>query len=770
MKTTLTLPVKGMDCASCASIISRSVAKLPGVTQSDVNIATEKATLTFDNDKISLDQISKKVTDLGYSLVTGEESKSGMSRDMGHDMSQMGHDHGLDPLKKDKLERLEKQRQVITFVLPLSLLIFFLMMWGIAADFFKSLPPFFLPMKMFNLVSMILSAIVLFGFGRDFTSAVGRFVRTKTANMDTLIGIGTLAAFFYSTFVFLFPETVARYGLAETTYFDVVIVVIGFILFGKYLEARSKIKTGEAIEKLVMLQAKTALVERNGKEVEIAIEMVKLGDVIIVKPGAKIPVDGIIKEGKSSIDESFVTGEAMPVDKKMGDEVIGGTINKQGAFKFKATKVGSDTLLAHIIKMVEEAQGSKAPIERIADQISAIFVPVVLVLAVITLIVWLGVGSIYISFSQALAFGLSSFVGILVIACPCALGLATPTAIIVGVGKGAENGILIKDAESLEKLHSVTTVVMDKTGTLTKGEPEVVDVVGDSEMDDTEILTIAASLEKQSEHPLAQAILKFAEQKGVKTKTISNFNSIEGKGIRGDYEKETYYIGNATLLKERKAIYNADLVSQFTKEGKTPVFLIKGKKLLASIYIADTLKESAVLAVKDLHKLGLKVIMLTGDDENTARFIGSLAGVDDVFAQVLPGEKADKIKVLKDKGQIVAMIGDGVNDAPALALSDVGIAMGTGTDVAIESANITLLHGDLSKLVKAIRLSKNTMRTIKQNLFWAFIYNVVGIPIAAGALYPFFGILLNPVFAGAAMALSSVSVVTNSLGLKRSKI
>lgn len=770
MKKSITLPVQGMDCASCASIISRSVAKLPGVTQSDVNIATEKATLTYDTDTISLEQISKKVTDLGYSLVTGEGSKTEMSHDMGHDMSQMRHDHGLDPLKKDKLERLEKQRQAITFVLPLSLLIFFLMMWGIAADFFKSLPPFFLPMKMFNLISMILSAIVLFGFGKDFINAVGRFVRTKTANMDTLIGIGTLAAFIYSAFVFLFPETITRFGLAETTYFDVVIVVIGFILFGKYLEARSKIKTGEAIEKLVMLQAKTALVERNGKEVEIAIEMVKLGDMIIVKPGAKIPVDGVIKEGKSSIDESFVTGEAMPVDKKAGDEVIGGTINKQGFFKFKATKVGSDTLLAHIIKMVEEAQGSKAPIERIADQISAIFVPVVLVLAVITLIVWLGVGSIYIPFSQALAFGLSSFVGILVIACPCALGLATPTAIIVGVGKGAENGILIKDAESLEKLHSVTTVVMDKTGTLTKGEPEVVDIVGDSVMDDTEILTIAASLEKQSEHPLAQAILKYAEERKVKTKTITNFSSIEGKGIKGDCEKETYYIGNATLLKERKAVYDADLVSQFTKEGKTPVFLIKGKKLLASIYIADTLKESAVLAVKDLHKLGLKVIMLTGDDENTARFIGSLAGVDDVFAQVLPGEKADKIKVLKEKKEIVAMIGDGVNDAPALALSDVGIAMGTGTDVAIESANITLLHGDLSKLVKAIRLSKNTMRTIKQNLFWAFIYNVIGIPVAAGALYPLFGILLNPVFAGAAMALSSVSVVTNSLRLKRSKI
>lgn len=768
MKTSVTLPVQGMDCASCASIISRSVAKLPGVTQSDVNIATEKATLTFDSDKISLGEISKKVTDLGYTLVIGNE-KMDMSMP-GMDHTAMVHDHGLDPLKKDKLERLEKQRQAVTFVLPISLFIFVLMMWGIAADFFKSLPPFFLPMKMFNLLSLILSSIVLFGFGRDFIVAIGRFVKTKTANMDTLIGIGTLTAYIYSAFVFLFPETVLSFGLLETTYFDVVIVVIGFILFGKYLEARSKIKTGEAIEKLVLLQAKTALVERDGLEVEVPAQMVMIGDIVIVKPGAKIPVDGTIKDGRSSIDESFITGESMPVDKKEGDEVIGGTINKQGAFKFTATKVGSDTLLAHIIKMVEDAQGSKAPIERIADQISAVFVPVVLVLAIITLLVWLIVGSVYLPFSQSLAFGLSSFVGILVIACPCALGLATPTAIIVGVGKGAENGILIKDAESLEKLHSVTTIVMDKTGTLTKGEPQVVNFINHSEQSDEVILTLVASLEKQSEHPLATAIIKYAKSRNIEPKKITGFLNIEGEGVRGDIAKETYYLGNAKLLKERKAKYDETIVNQYTKEGKTPVFLIRGKSLLASIFIADVLKDSAVIAVNDLHKLGLKVIMLTGDNENTARFIASQAGVDDVFAEVLPGEKADKIKSLKEKGQSVAMIGDGVNDAPALALADVGIAMGTGTDVAIESANITLLQGDLSKLVKAIRLSKKTMNTIRQNLFWAFIYNIIGIPVAAGALYPFFGILLNPVFAGAAMALSSVSVVTNSLRLKHTTI
>lgn len=714
MKKTVTLPIKGMDCASCASIISRSVAKLPGVSQSDVNIATEKGTFTFEQGKISINQISDKISKLGYKLVL--ENVQDYS------------------LKQEKLIRLERQRKVVLTVMPLSVITFAIMIFGIITG---------MPMGALNNVFGIIAAIVLLFFGQEFLKAIPRYITTHNANMDTLIGIGTVTAFVYSAL---------NIGKSDTSYFDVVIVVIGFILFGKYLEARSKLKTGEAIEKLILLQAKTALVERNGKILEVATEMVQKNDLVIVKPGGKIPVDGIIKLGTTSINESFITGESMPIDKKVGDKVIGGTINKQGSIKFLATNVGSDTLLAHIIKMVEDAQGSKAPIERIADQISAIFVPAILLISLATLLLWYFLGY------PSLA--LSNFVAVLVIACPCALGLATPTAIIVGVGKGAENGILIKDAESLEKLHSVTTVVMDKTGTLTKGQPEVVDFINHSKLTDKDILGIAYSLEKNSEHPLAAAVIKYALENKAPLLKITKFTNLEGQGIKGNIKDKTYFLGKSKVSVNDK----------YTKEGKTPVFLTSDNLLLASFYIADVLKDSAITAVNDLHSLGLRVIMLTGDNQNTGNFIGKLAGVDEVIAEVLPSQKADVIKKFKDKKEVVAMIGDGVNDAPALALADVGIAMGTGTDIAIESSNITLIHGDLAKLVKAIRLSKNTMGTIKQNLFWAFIYNIIGIPVAAGILYPMFGILLNPIFAGAAMALSSVSVVTNSLRLKSAKL
>jgi Cu2+-exporting ATPase/Cu+-exporting ATPase len=756
MKTNITLPVRGMDCASCANIIGRGLIKLPGVEKADVNIATERASIAFDDEKINVVQMQEKVKGLGYELVTEEPISP---------MPMAGHDH----MKMEKAAKLEKDRQSVLFAFPIALTIFILMMWNITAKYLP-LPPFFLPMKLFDLVSLILSTIVLFGFGQAFIGAVPRFVKTKAANMDTLIGIGTLAAYFYSAFVYFFSETVKKVGLAETTYFDVVIVVIGFILLGKYLEARSKVKTGEAIEKLGKLAAKTALVIRHGKQMEIAIEEVVVGDILIVKPGTKIPVDGKVIEGASSIDESMVTGESIPIDKKEGDNLIGGTINKQGVLKMSATKVGSDTLLSQIIKMVESAQGSKAPIERIADQISAYFVPAVLVISVLTLLVWITVGSIFLPLSQAVAFGLSSFVGILVIACPCALGLATPTAIIVAVGKGAENGILIKDAESLEKLHSVNTVVMDKTGTLTKGEPEVVNIVPTEGGSDQQLMTLLSSLEANSEHPLAKAVIAKAEQLQIKPLPVKNFAIEQGRGLKGQIKKEIYYAGNITYMKQLKIkIVDGDN-ERYTKEGKTPVYLARSKRYLGAVYIADTLKETAVEAVKQLHALKLKVVMLTGDNANTAKFIADLAGVDEVIAQVLPDEKAARINEEKAAGRRVAMIGDGVNDAPALATADVGIAMGTGTDVAIESANITLLHGDLTKLVRAIRLSKKTMSTIRQNLFWAFIYNVLGIPLAAGVFYPIFGILLNPVFAGAAMALSSVSVVTNSLRLKGAKL
>ena len=510
------------------------------------------------------------------------------------------------------------------------------------------------------------------------------------------------------------------------------------------------------------LGAKTALVERAGQEMEINISDVQVGDIVIVKPGAKIPVDGKIIEGFTSIDESAITGEAIPVDRTIGELVTSGTINKQGYIKFKAEKVGSDTLLAQIISMVESAQGSKAPIEKMADKISAIFVPTVLILSATSFLVWLAFGN--------LSLAISAFVGILVIACPCALGLATPTAIIVGVGKGAQNGILVKDASVLEKLHSIDTVVFDKTGTITKGKPQVSQVINTSELNKTESLSILASLEKQSGHPLAQAISDYAKENKIKTHTIQHFKEIPGKGVSGQYKTKHFLAGNLTLLKEHKIEFDADKIKGYTTQGMTPIFLFTDRKLQSITLISDTLKEESIEAISNLHRLGIKTIMLTGDDANTASFIGKLAGIDRIYSQVLPTEKAKIIKSLTKEGSKVAMVGDGINDAPALAEAEVGIAMSTGTDIAIESAGITLLHGDLSKVTQAIKLSKSTMNTIRQNLFWAFFYNVIGIPIAAGLLYPLFGLILNPAIAGAAMAFSSVSVVTNSLRLKSAKI
>ncbi len=503
---------------------------------------------------------------------------------------------------------------------------------------------------------------------------------------------------------------------------------------------------------------------------EIPVGDVKHGDLIIVKPGAKIPVDGIITDGSSFIDESMVTGEPMPAQKKIGDSVVAGTMNTNGSFTFTATKVGSETLLAQIIKMVAEAQGSKAPIQALADKISSVFVPITLVIAFATLGAWLLIGTATLGFSQALSFGLVSFVGVLVIACPCALGLATPTAIIVGVGKGAKEGILIKDAATLEKLHKVNTVVVDKTGTITIGRPTLVDIQNLSNLKDDELVSILASLEKKSEHPIAHAIVSYAQNKSIVIKDVSGFEGIQGKGLKGSIDGNEYFVGNVKLIQDLAVVFDVSKVEQFTAQGKTPVILATKEKVLGFVMVADEIKAESKQAVTDLHKLGIKVVMLTGDDEKAAKYIASLVGIDDVVAHVLPQDKLAKIKELQSQGKVVAMAGDGVNDAPALAQADVGIAMGTGTDVAIESAGITLLGGDISKLVKAIRLSKMTMRGIKQNLFWAFIYNIIGIPLAAGLFYPIFGWLLNPVFAGLAMAFSSVSVVSNSLRIKVKKL
>lgn len=771
MNTPKTYKVKGMHCASCAGIIEKTFKKTEGVQSVEVNYGTETAKVVFDHTKTNPHYLSEKIEKLGYSLVVPEDTTIAMDASkMGMSANEHAAHLGLNQSKKEKLAEVADMRTKVISAIPLAIFAAFVMGWDILAQYSVVGEMSYTIKEFFHHLLPIFATYILFVVGKPYLLGFYRFLRYGKANMDTLIGIGTVAAFLYSFAVSAFEDVLKPFINVEYQYYDVTIVVITFIALGKYLEARSKIKTGDAIEKLLNLQAKTALVVRDGKEIEISVNEVKHGDFIIVKPGAKIPVDGVITEGSSFIDESMVTGEPMPAQKKTGDGVVSGTINTSGSFTFKATKVGSETLLAQIIKMVEDAQGSKAPIQALADKISAIFVPIVLVIAFLTLGAWLIIGSQYLGFSQALSFGLVSFVGILVIACPCALGLATPTAIIVGVGKGAKEGILIKDAATLEKLHKVNTVVVDKTGTITKGKPTLVDIQNLSDLKDDELVSILASLEKKSEHPIAHAIANYAEEKKIPTSDISNFEGLQGKGLKGIVKGTEYFVGNAELVSDLKVPFDASKLNEFTSQGKTPVILATKEKVFGFVMVADEIKAESVEAVKNLHTLGIKVVMLTGDDEKAAKYIASLVGIDDVVAHVLPEDKLKKIKELQLQGRVVAMAGDGVNDAPALAQADVGIAMGTGTDVAIESAGITLLGGDISKLVKAIKLSKITMRGIKQNLFWAFIYNIVGIPLAAGALYPVFGWLLNPVFAGFAMAMSSVSVVSNSLRIKAKKI
>ncbi|MCR4274684.1 MAG: heavy metal translocating P-type ATPase [Candidatus Campbellbacteria bacterium] len=785
MDTTKTYNIKGMHCASCAAIIEKTFKKTDGVTSVQVNYGTETAKVSFDESKTNPTDLSKKIEPLGYSLrlpdspsvketspVRGREDMERSSDSNGMGMSEDEHSAhlGLNQSKKEKLAELADMKSKIISVIPLTIISTIILVWDIVARFNSgaAMPEFW--SEFFHHLLPIMATYTLFVVGQPYLLGFYRFLRYGKANMDTLIGIGTSVAFLYSFIVTAFEETLRPFINVDNTYYDVTIIVIAFIAFGKYLEARSKLKTGDAIEKLLNLQAKTALVIRDGKEIEIPVNEVKHGDVLVVKPGAKIPVDGTIMEGSSFVDESMVTGEPMPAQKKVGDSVVAGTINTTGSFTFTATKVGSETLLAQIIHMVEEAQGSKAPIQALADKISGVFVPIVLVIAFVTLGTWLLVGTQYLGFSQALSFGLVSFVGILVIACPCALGLATPTAIIVGVGKGAKEGILIKDAATLEKLHKVDTVIVDKTGTITIGKPTLVDIQNFSKMSDDELVSLLASLEKKSEHPIAHAIVSYVQDKAISVEDASNFEGIQGKGVTATVKGIQYYAGNVKLISDLGTSFDASKIETFTAQGKTPVILATKESVLGFVMVADEIKIESKQAIADLHKLGIKVVMLTGDDEKAAKYMASLVGIDDVVAHVLPQDKLAKIKELQSRGRIVAMAGDGVNDAPALAQADVGIAMGTGTDVAIESAGITLLGGDISKLVKAIKLSKMTMWGIKQNLFWAFIYNIVGIPLAAGVFYPVFGWLLSPVFAGFAMAMSSVSVVSNSLRIKTKKL
>lgn len=769
---TQTYRIKGMHCASCASIIEKTFKKTEGVHTAEVNYGTEKAKVSFDASKTSPQELSKKIEPLGYTLDIPKSSHAHgqTAEEMGMSADEHASHTGIGQSKEEKLAEIKDMRTKILSAIPLAIFSILVMGWDIFAKFGFVAEMSYTIKEFVHHLLPLMATYMLFVVGKPYLMGFYRFLRYGKANMDTLIGIGTSVAFVYSFILTAFEEPLRQFVNVDQNYYDVTIIVIAFIALGKYLEARSKLKTGDAIEKLLNLQAKTALVVRDGKEIEISINDVKHGDHIIVKPGSKIPVDGEIIEGSSFIDESMVTGEPMPVEKKIGDTVVSGTLNTNSVFTFKATKVGSETLLAQIIKMVEDAQGSKAPIQALADKISSVFVPIVLVLSFITLGVWLFFGTGTLGFSQALSYGLTAFVGILVIACPCALGLATPTAIIVGVGKGAREGILIKDAATLEKLHKVDTVVVDKTGTITKGKPELVSIKKYSNQSEDEAVSVLASLESKSEHPIAHAVVEYARKKNISTVLIQDFEIIKGKGLKGTINGTQYFAGNTKLISDLKLSLDTQSIESETKEGKTPVILATNKEIVAVVMVADAIKPEAIEAVKNLHKLGIKTVMLTGDNKNTAQAIAKEVGIDDVVAEVLPDDKLNKIKSLQNEGHIVAMAGDGVNDAPALAQADVGIAMGTGTDVAIETAGITLLHGDISKLVKAVRLSKFTMRGIKQNLFWAFIYNLAGIPIAAGVLFPFFGWLLSPVFAGFAMAGSSVSVVGNSLRLKAKKL
>ncbi len=759
METKKTFSVTGMHCASCVAVITKRLSGMPGVRTCDVNIATERAVIDFDPSQTNVEEMNKTLSPLGYALRS-------FSSDSKNDAVKTA-----DEKKDAKKEELEKERGKMLFSFPLSLFVFTLMMWEAASRTFSSVLPVPLPMETLNFFLFIVSTAVLFWIGSPFVRAIGTFVRHGVASMNTLIGIGTTTAYLYSFIIVFFPEIREYFFLSQDTYFDVTIVVIGFIVLGKYLEMKSKLKTGDAIEKLLHLQAKSALVEKEGKMVEVPVEDIRPGDRVVMKPAGTIPVDGILFGGASFVDESMITGESIPVHKKSGDIVRAGTLNTTGTFIFRATKVGSETLLSRIIRMVEMAEGSRAPVQTLADSISAVFVPFVLVLSVVTLIAWIFFGAPVLGFSQALSLGILSFVGVLVIACPCALGLATPTAIIVGVGKGAEEGILIKNASALEKLHTVDTIVLDKTGTLTKGKPEVSAFTNFSKKSDRDILSLFASLESKSEHPIAAAIVEYAKEKSISFLDAESFEAIPGKGVTGTIGNKIYIAGNETMLEmnsvDMRPISNAE---RNRYEAATTVFLASDETLLATVSVSDELKPNAAETVRSLMKQGIRIVLLSGDSEHVVRAVAEKSGIKEYIARALPEDKMREVKKLRDAGRVVAFVGDGINDAPALAGADIGIAMANGTDAAIESADVAILHGDIGKISKALRLSAFTVSGIRQNLFWAFIYNIVGIPVAGGLLYPFFGWTLSPVFAGLAMSLSSVSVVLNSLRLKAKKL
>ena len=786
----VTLPTQGMTCASCVSTVERSLKKLPGVVSADVNLATLRSTVAYVPTEVTPRDIRQKIIDIGFESPQIEEAAGQSSDEVMRDREREA--------REAELSQLKRELWVAGVLGGLVLLLAMGPMLLFGANGMERMHEVFGSMQTYWLIQLVLSTPVQFYAGRRFYVHAWKGAKHGTMDMNTLVALGTTAAYGYSLVVTFFGRFFPA-GTAEV-YFETSAVIIALILLGRLLEARAKGQTSEAIRKLMGLQAKTALLIRNGQEVEVPVDEVQVGDILLVRPGSTIPVDGRIVDGRSAIDESMITGESLPVNKAIGDEVIGSTINKTGAFKMKTTAVGKGTVLAQIVRLVEDAQGSKAPIQRLADYISSIFVPIVLAIAAVTFVVWVIFGP-----APSFVYALVNLVAVLIIACPCALGLATPTAIMVGTGAGANHGILIRGGESLENAHRINAIILDKTGTITKGEPELTDVVvlhaqremataeghayagGMSESFGTNggtnghgvyspqasLLRLAASAERASEHPLGAAIVAGAQRDGLSLAEPTDFQSITGQGIMATVEGHRVLVGNERLLTSQGMDTSAleTDADRLSGEGKTSMYVAIDGQAAGLLAVADTLKETSPDAIAILEAMGIEVWMITGDNKRTAEAIARQVGInpEHVMAEVLPEQKAAKVKALQEEGKVVAMVGDGINDAPALAQADVGMAMGTGTDIAMEAADVTLMQGDLIKVVEAIQLSRATMRTIKGNLFWAFAYNVLGIPLAAGVFYPAFGWLLNPIFAAAAMAFSSVFVVTNSLRLRNFK-